>query len=187
MATEIKSMWQYSESAQQFNNNSGVTRTLTKDKTQVQHKIISITGIFNFSCYGASKPFQVTVSLLNSSGKEIVSFSSNNVKLSDATGTEFTFEFNIANLTKKEVDSITQIKFTSSTNDKMTVDGVQTDRKIYAKGTQIIEIVSAPSGTIYYHDGTAWRECEVYYHDGTEWKRAEPYYHDGTNWKLCGG
>ena len=187
MAIEIKSTWQYSESAQQFNTSNGITRTLTKDKTQVQHKIISITGTFNFSCYGSSQPYQVTVSLLDSSGKEIVSFSSNNVKLSDSTGTTFTFEFDIANLTKKEIDSITQIKFISSTRGTYTSNGETKERQIFAKGTQTIKIVSAPSGTIYYHDGTAWRECEVYYHDGTEWKRAEPYYHDGTEWKLCGG
>ena len=42
------------------------------------------------------------------------------------------------------------------------------------------------SGIIRYHNGTAWKDCEVYYYNGGSWNLCEPYYHNGSSWKPLG-
>lgn len=43
-------------------------------------------------------------------------------------------------------------------------------------------------GDVQYHDGTAWKKCEMYYcNDGATFTRVKPYYcNDGTTWEECG-
>ena len=79
----------------------------------------------------------------------------------------------------------------TSTDSTLFLRGVAEEPYCYLKiyyedGDEPSTPPSTGSGTIHYHDGTEWVECEVYYHDGTEWKRCEPHYYDGTNWVLCG-
>ena len=52
----------------------------------------------------------------------------------------------------------------------------------YARVTTCVLTVTYMDATVWYRDGSAWRQCTVWYRNGSSWVQVVPYYRSGSTW-----
>lgn len=52
----------------------------------------------------------------------------------------------------------------------------------YARVTTCVLTVTYMDATVWYRDGSTWRQCTVWYRNGSTWVQVVPYYNSGGTW-----
>ena len=52
----------------------------------------------------------------------------------------------------------------------------------YARVTTCVLTVTYMDATVWYRDGSTWRQCTVWYRNGGSWVQVVPYYRNGGTW-----
>ena len=52
----------------------------------------------------------------------------------------------------------------------------------YARVTTCVLTVTYMDATVWYRDGSTWRQCAVWYRNGGSWVQVVPYYRNGGTW-----
>ena len=52
----------------------------------------------------------------------------------------------------------------------------------YARVTTCVLTVTYMDATVWYHDGSTWKQCTVWYRNGGAWVQVVPYYRNGGTW-----
>lgn len=52
----------------------------------------------------------------------------------------------------------------------------------YARVTTCVLTVAYMDATVWYRDGSTWRQCTVWYRNGSTWVQVVPYYNSGGTW-----
>ena len=52
----------------------------------------------------------------------------------------------------------------------------------YARVTTCVLTVTYMDATVWYRDGSTWRQCTIWYRNGDSWVQVVPYYRDGGTW-----
>ena len=52
----------------------------------------------------------------------------------------------------------------------------------YARVTTCVLTVTYMDATVWYRDGSTWKQCTVWYRNGGAWVQVVPYYRNGGTW-----
>ena len=52
----------------------------------------------------------------------------------------------------------------------------------YARVTTCVLTVTYMDATVWYRDGSTWKQCTVWYRNGGSWVQVVPYYRNGGTW-----
>lgn len=52
----------------------------------------------------------------------------------------------------------------------------------YARVTACVLTVTYTEATVWYRNGTEWKQCTVWYRNGSSWVQVVPYYNSGGSW-----